>query len=124
MTILFIEDERKLVSALKKNLEIERYIVDVAYDGKEGLRKGLQKEYDLIILDLMLPKKDGVDICRQLRKKKVYTPIIMLTARDTVGDRVKGLDSGADDYLIKPFDFGELLARIRSLLRRKSAAKS
>ena len=124
MVILFIEDERKLVSAVKKNLEIEGYIVDVAYNGEAGLRKGLQKEYDLIILDLMLPKKDGISVCRELRKRQVHTPVIMLTARDGIGDRIQGLDSGADDYLVKPFDFGELLARIRSLLRRKSVAKS
>ena len=123
MKILLIEDEHKLVTALKKSLEIERYIVDVAYDGEEGLRKGLQKDYDLIILDLMLPKKDGVDVCKGLRKQQVQSPIIMLTARDKVGDRVLGLDSGADDYLTKPFDFEELLARIRSLLRRKKTTK-
>jgi len=119
MKILLIEDEHKLVTILKKNLEVERYSVDVAYDGEEGLRKGLKKKYDLIILDLMLPKKDGVDVCRELRHRKIQSPIIMLTARDAIGDRIQGLDSGADDYLTKPFDFGELLARMRSLLRRK-----
>jgi len=119
MTILLIEDEYKLVKALKRGLEIEGYAVDAAYDGEEGIRKGLQNDYDVIILDLMLPKKDGIDVCGELRQKQVHTPILILTARDAKEDRVKGLDNGADDYLTKPFEFDELLARIRALLRRK-----
>jgi len=123
MTILLVEDEYKLARAVKKGLEIERYVVDVAYDGEEGLRKGLKNDYDVILLDLMLPKKDGMDVCQQLRKKKIQVPIIVLTARDKIADRIRGLDIGADDYLTKPFDFDELLARIRSVLRRKKTTE-
>lgn len=119
MAILLVEDERSFAQALKKGLEIEHYSVDVAYDGDEGLRKGTQKDYDIIMLDLMLPKMDGIEVCKELRRRNVQTPIIMITARDRLEDRVEGLDSGADDYLVKPFDFDELLARTRSLLRRK-----
>ena len=123
MTILLIEDEYKLVKVLKKGLSLECYAVDVAYDGEEGLQKGLRKDYDVIVLDLMLPKKDGIEVCKTLRRKHVLSPILMLTARDRVEDRVEGLDSGADDYLVKPFDFSELLARIRALLRRRKTTE-
>jgi len=123
MTILLIEDEYKFARVIKKGLEIERYTVDVAYDGEEGLRRGLKNEYDVILLDLMLPKKDGMDVCRELRNRKIQAPIIMLTARDKVEDRIQGLDVGADDYLVKPFDFSELLARIRALLRRRKTTE-
>jgi len=123
MIILLIEDEHKLVQVLKKGLEIEHYVVDVAYDGEEGFRKGLKNDYDVIILDLMLPKKEGVSVCQELRDRKIHTPIIMLTALDRMEDRVNGLDSGADDYLVKPFEFDELLARIRALLRRKKTSE-
>lgn len=123
MTILLIEDEYKLVKALQKGFRLERYAVDVAYDGEEGLRKGMQKDYDVIVLDLMLPKKDGIEVCRALRRKHVHSPILMLTARDGLKDRIEGLDSGADDYLAKPFDFSELLARIRALLRRRKTTE-
>lgn len=124
MTILVVEDEIKITRFIKKGLEMEHYTVDVAYDGKEGLEKAEINSYDLIILDIMLPKMDGVEVCKKLRENKVETPIIMLTARDTVDDRVRGLDAGADDYLVKPFAFGELVARIRALLRREKTIKT
>jgi heavy metal response regulator len=124
MTILVVEDEVKIVRFIKKGLEMEHYTVEVAYDGEEALEKAEINSYDLIILDIMLPKKSGIEVCRQLRENKVETPIIMLTARDTVDDRIKGLDAGADDYLIKPFAFGELVARIRALLRREKTVKT
>jgi heavy metal response regulator len=119
-----VEDEIKITRFIKKGLEMEHFTVDTAYDGKEGLEKAEINSYDLIILDIMLPKMDGIEVCKKLREQKVETPIIMLTARDTVDDRVKGLDVGADDYLTKPFAFGELVARIRALLRREKAVKA
>jgi heavy metal response regulator len=119
MTILVVEDEVKISRFIKKGLEMEHYTVDVAYDGKEALEKAEINNYDLIIMDIMLPKMDGIEVTTKLRAGKIDTPIIMLTARDTVEDRVKGLDAGADDYLVKPFSFGELVARIRALLRRE-----
>lgn len=118
MRLLLIEDEEKLANSLKKALEAESYAVDLSLDGKTGYEMAFGEEYDLIILDLGLPNMDGVEIAKKLREEKVATPILMLTARDTTSDKIKGLDSGADDYLIKPFEFEELLARIRSLLRR------
>jgi len=118
MTILLIEDEPKLSYVLKKTLELERYVVESAADGVEGLQKALTADYDLIILDLMLPRKDGMEVCREIRTRHLPVPILILTARDKIEDRVRGLDCGADDYLVKPFDFEELLARIRSVLRR------
>ncbi len=124
MTILIIEDEKKIVEILKKALRGERYAFDVAYDGEEGLEKALQNNYALIILDLSLPKKDGLDVCKELRAKFVHTPIIMLTARGIPEDRVKGLDVGADDYLLKPFSLDELFARIRAVLRRRKVTES
>jgi len=124
MTILVVEDEIKITRFVKKGLEMEHFTVETAYDGKEGLEKAEVNNYDLIILDIMLPEIDGVEVCRRLRENKVETPIIMLTARDTIEDRIKGLDVGADDYLIKPFAFGELVARIRALLRREKTVKS
>jgi heavy metal response regulator len=124
MTILVVEDELKITRFIKKGLEMEHYTVDVAYDGQEALDKAEINSYDLIILDIMLPKIDGIAVCRKLREAKVETPVIMLTARDTVDDRIKGLDAGADDYLIKPFAFGELLARIRALLRREKTVST
>ena len=124
MTILIIEDEKKLVEILKKALHSERYAFDVAYDGKEGLEKALQNNYSLIILDLSLPKKDGLDVCKELRAKFIHTPIIMLTARGVTEDRIKGLDVGADDYLLKPFSLDELFARIRAVLRRRKVTES
>ncbi len=118
MRILIVEDDRKIANAIKKGLEQEAFACDVSYDGKDGMGNALTINYDLIILDRMLPEIDGIEICRTLREKKYNTPIIMLTAKDRISDRVDGLDAGADDYLIKPFAFEELLARIRAQLRR------
>src|SRR5512138_296096 len=124
MRILLIEDNRRLSDSLKATLVEDGYAVDTAYDGLEGEEMALFTPYDVIILDIMLPKRDGVDVCRSLRDQKVSTPILMLTARDALDDRVQGLDSGADDYLVKPFEIKELRARIRALLRRESSVKS
>ena len=121
MRILVIEDEVKIAQFIKRGLKEEGYAVDVAVDGEEGHFMLSSNEYDAIILDLMLPKMDGLTLCRTLRKEGNQTPIIMLTAKDTVKDKVKGLDSGADDYLPKPFAFEELLARVRVLLRKKDS---
>lgn len=118
MRILVIEDEKKIALALKKGLEQESYAVDVAFDGQDGLGQAMTVDYDLIILDRMLPETDGIQICRALRDHKKTVPILMLTAKDAVRDRAEGLDAGADDYLTKPFAFEELLARVRALLRR------
>lgn len=119
MRILIIEDEQKIANALKRGLEQETYAVDVSYDGQEGLRKAVHGKYDLLIIDRMLPGiSDGLEICRAVRAEGKRIPILLLTARDATRDRVEGLDSGADDYLIKPFSFAELLARLRALLRR------
>lgn len=124
MTILVVEDEIKISRFIKKGLEMEHYTVDATYDGPGALEKAEINNYDLIIMDIMLPRMDGIEVTKKLREMKVETPIIMLTARDTVDDRVKGLDAGADDYLIKPFAFGELLARIRALLRREKTVST
>lgn len=118
MRILLVEDEQNVASFLKKGLEEEFYTVDVAEDGAEGFAMATSKEYDCIILDVMLPEISGIEICKKLRNTNVKTPILMLTALDSVGNKVEGLESGADDYLTKPFAFSELLARIRALLRR------
>jgi DNA-binding response OmpR family regulator len=119
MTILIIEDEVKLAEILEKSLKLEHYSVDTVFDGESGLDKALKNNYDLIVLDIMLPKKDGIEVCKELRQHQVQTPIIMLTARGTVEDRVLGLNIGADDYLVKPFGINELFARIRAVLRRR-----
>jgi len=121
LRILVIEDEAKIAQFIKRGLKEEGYAIDVAVDGEEGHFMLSSNEYDVIILDLMLPKIDGLTLCRTLRKEGNQTPIIMLTAKDTVKDKVKGLDSGADDYLPKPFAFEELLARVRVLLRKKDS---
>lgn len=119
MRILVIEDEHKIAGAIKRGLEQERYAVDVEYDGDSGLGAALSESYDVMIIDRMLPGSvEGLDICREVRTKKIHTPILLLTAKDQVRDRVQGLNSGADDYLVKPFSFEELLARVRALLRR------
>ena len=118
MRILVVEDERKIAEALKKGLETEGYQVTLAASGEDGFFCLTTGEYDLMLLDLMLPGRDGIEILQSIRKKGIATPILLLTGRDTVEDRVLGLDSGADDYLVKPFAFPELLARIRLLLRR------
>jgi len=124
MRILVVEDERRLCNIIKRGLLEEGYAVDTAYDGEDGKYLAETNPYDLIILDIMLPKKDGIEICGELRLKRVNMPVLMLTAKDTVEDRVKGLDAGADDYLVKPFAFNELLARVRALLRREGLSKS
>ncbi len=118
MRILVVEDEKKVASFLKKGLQAEGYAVDVAYDGAEGSYLAENVDYDLIILDILLPNKDGIEVLKELRKKGIHTPVLLLTARDGVEDKVLGLDSGADDYLTKPFAYEELLARVRALMRR------
>jgi len=123
MRLLVIEDEKKVASFIKKGLEEEHYAVDVAYDGEEGLYLTETNDYDLVILDLMIPKIHGWDVLKKIRAKRNNVPILVLTARDSIEDKVKGLDSGCDDYLTKPFAFAELLARIRALLRREKAEK-
>ena len=124
MRILLVEDNRRLSAALKGALQDAGYAVDAAYDGAEGEAFALAAPYDALILDVMLPGCDGLAVCRALRERRVNVPIIMLTARDAVQDRVRGLDSGADDYLVKPFALGELLARLRALLRRETDRKT
>ena len=119
MRILVVEDEKRLASFIKKGLEEQTYSVDVAYDGKEGEYLALTNDYDILILDILLPKQDGWQTCENIRNAGLDLPIIMLTALDEVSDRVKGLDYGADDYIVKPFEFEELLARVRAHLRRK-----
>jgi DNA-binding response OmpR family regulator len=119
--LLLVEDDIVIASELARLLEKEKFSVDVAAEGDTGLRFALENSYDLLILDVMLPHRSGWDICRAVRDARIRTPILMLTARDAVEDRVKGLEGGADDYLIKPFDFRELRARIRLLLRRDMA---
>jgi DNA-binding response OmpR family regulator len=116
--VLVIEDHDKLVQALRRGLTAEGYDVDVAQTGEEGLSKGSEQEFDAIVLDLMLPGLDGFSVCEELRRRERWSPVLMLTARADVSDRIRGLDGGADDYLVKPFDFGELLARLRVLVRR------
>lgn len=118
MKILIIEDEHLIATSLKKGLEQEHYTVDIAFDGLEGYDLAASGEYDIILLDLMLPGLDGISICQKLRSENIHTPILMLTAKSQLDDKVKGFDVGADDYLTKPFAFEELLARIRALSRR------
>ncbi len=120
MRILIVEDEEKLALSLKKGLEKEGFAVDYIMDGEAGERRIIisHKDYDLIILDLMLPGKDGFQICRTVREQQINVPILVLTARDATDDKVAALDAGADDYLVKPFSFEELMARVRALLRR------
>lgn len=125
MRILVVEDEHKIANAIKQGLEQERYAVDVEYDGDAGLGAALNETYDVMIIDRMLPGSvEGLEICRQVRQAKNHTPILLLTAKDQIKDRVEGLNSGADDYLIKPFSFEELLARVRALMRRPVAAQT
>lgn len=118
MRILLVEDEKRLSEVIKKGLLETGYAVDQAFDGEEGVYLAISESYDLIILDFMLPKTDGINVCKKLREKKVFTPILMLTAKIRTEDKVMGLDSGADDYLTKPFEFAELKSRIQALLRR------
>jgi two-component system OmpR family response regulator len=118
MKILVVEDEPKMLRAIRRGLEREGYAVDTAADGDDALSFGTEYEYDAVVLDVMIPGRDGFEVCRELRARGRWAPILMLTARDGVADRIQGLDTGADDYLAKPFDFGELLARLRALVRR------
>ncbi len=119
MRILIIEDDRKMSDIIRRGLVEIGYAVDTAFDGAEGEELAELTPYDLIVLDIVMPKKDGVEVCINLRQQQIKSRIIMLTCKDTVNDRIKGLDSGADDYLVKPFAFDELLARIRALFRRE-----
>lgn len=123
MRILVVEDEKKIADFIKRGLKEEGYAVDISSDGENGLFLAKTNDYDLILLDLMLPKLDGITLCKRLREAKMLAPIIMLTAKDAVRDKVTGLDAGADDYLTKPFAFEELLARIRAILRKKGVAE-
>jgi two-component system, OmpR family, response regulator len=116
--ILLVEDEIKMARAIRRGLEQDGHTVDQCHDGSEALSRALEYDYDAIVLDLMLPGMDGFAISRELRTRERWTPILLLTARDAVEDRIRGLDAGADDYLVKPFAFGELLARLRALVRR------
>lgn len=118
MRILIVEDEIKLANAMRRALELQKYAVDVAYNGTDGLDLALGEKADVILLDIMLPGIDGIEICKKIRDQKIGTPILMLTAKGQVNDKVSGLDVGADDYLVKPFSFEELFARIRALVRR------
>jgi two-component system OmpR family response regulator len=121
--VLVAEDEAKMASLLRRGLESDGYAVDVAHDGEDALWLGTEWDYDVIVLDVGLPRLDGFEVCRQLRERARWAPVLMLTVKDAVDDRVDGLDSGADDYLTKPFEFDELLARIRALTRRTQAAR-
>lgn len=124
MKILLVDDEAELTQTLTQILSLEGYEIDVAEDGKTGLKLAQEKEYDLLILDWMLPHQSGLEICQQLRRQGIKTPVLFLTAKDTIDDRVLGLDAGADDYLVKPFELRELLARVRALLRRPAMSET
>lgn len=118
MKILVVEDEHRIAASIKKGLELEKYVVDTAYTGTDGYDLAISEAYDCIVLDLMLPGMDGTEVCTTLRSEHIHTPIIMLTAKGQLQDKISGLNSGADDYLTKPFAFEELIARIRALVRR------
>ncbi|MDR3628076.1 MAG: response regulator transcription factor [Ignavibacteriaceae bacterium] len=124
MRILIVEDEKKVASFIKKGLEEEYFVADIACDGKEGLKLATSEEYDIIIMDLMLPYMDGITLIKEIRRREIITPVLMLTVKDSVKDKVEGLDAGADDYLTKPFAFEELIARLRALLRRNESTKT
>ena len=123
MRILLAEDEKRVSSFIQRGLKEEGFVVDAAMDGEKALELAEVNPYDLIILDIMLPKQDGLQICRSLRSQKIETPILMLTAKNSTKDKVLGLNAGADDYLAKPFEFEEFIARVRALTRRKSVSK-
>src|SRR5262245_60879569 len=118
MRVLVVEDEKKVASFIKKGLQQEGYAADIVYDGEEAIQNAISFDYDLVVLDLMLPKRSGLDVLREIRRQKPKLPLLVLTAKSSLEDRVAGLDAGADDYLPKPFAFAELSARIRALLRR------
>ncbi|HUC95103.1 MAG TPA: response regulator transcription factor [Candidatus Saccharimonadales bacterium] len=124
MKILVVEDEHKIANSIKRGFEQETWATDVAYDGEDGYDMASSEDYDVIVLDLMLPKMDGMEICKKLRAEENHTPILMLTARGELADKVGGLNSGADDYLVKPFAFEELLARVKALARRPRVSNS
>ncbi|MDQ6693878.1 MAG: response regulator transcription factor [Chloroflexota bacterium] len=124
MRLLLVEDDRRLSAVLTRGLREAGYMVDVAYDGSAGLAAAESNAYDLVLLDLMLPEQDGLSVCRTLRQRKVRVPIIAITALDSTEERIEGLDAGADDYLVKPFVFAELAARLRAVLRRESLNRS
>ena len=124
MKVLIIEDEHKIANSIKKGLEQEGYAVDTAYDGNEGYDLASSETYDVIVLDLMLPEMDGITINKKLREENIHTPILILTARGQIDEKVEGLNAGADDYLVKPFAFAELLARIKALSRRPKKSLS
>lgn len=124
MRILVVEDELSLARNIKIGLEDEKFAVDVVHNGKDALELARFEEYDAIILDRMLPEMDGIEVCKKLREEKIFTPILMLTARSSTEDTIEGLDAGSDDYLAKPFSFGELVARIRSLIRRATTKET
>ncbi len=118
MRVLVVEDQAKMADVLRRGLETARYAVDLAVDGEEALAKTLAADYDAVVLDILLPGTDGFEVCRQLRRAEIWTPVLILTALGDVNDRITGLDAGADDYMVKPFEFGELLSRLRALIRR------
>jgi len=122
MRILVVEDEHKIANSLKKGLEQENFAADVAYNGSDGFDLASTEDYDVIILDILLPGRDGLEICRKLRQESIHTPILILTAKGQTSDKVEGLNAGADDYLTKPFAFEEILARVRALIRRPRRA--
>lgn len=124
MKILIVEDEHKIATSIKKGFEQESWICDLAFDGEDGYDLAVSESYDVIILDLMLPKKDGISIAMDLRSQGIHTPILMLTAKGEIDDKVVGLNSGADDYLVKPFAFEELIARVQALTRRPEQIKN
>ena len=123
-SLLLVEDDRKLVRALERGLAREGYEVDVAYSGEEALERVGGRTYDAVVLDVMLPGADGFEVCEAMRREQRTLPVLMLTARAAMADRIRGLDAGADDYLVKPFDFGELLARLRALGRRSQSERA
>ena len=122
MRVLVVEDEHKIANSIKKGLEQESFAVDVAFEGNIGFDMASGEDYDLIILDILLPGMNGLEICKRLRAENIHTPVLMLTAKGQVSDKVEGLNSGADDYLVKPFSFEELLARIKALTRRPKSS--
>jgi two-component system copper resistance phosphate regulon response regulator CusR len=124
MRVFLVEDDKRIANFVAKGLRENSYAVDVATDGKDAAYQASVSDYDVIVLDVMLPGKDGFEICRELRKQNNNTPVLMLTAKDAVEDKIAGLDTGADDYLTKPFEFGELLARLRALMRRKDIVRA